>query len=119
MKTAVRTQIAEGLTIRLISAPCFLATKFDSFNDRGRGDFTGSFDIEDVVAVLDGRPEIVEEISDSPPELKTFLVKTFAALLEKEKFLESLPGHLKFDSTSPDRVSIVLERVRTIASIEL
>jgi hypothetical protein len=119
METAIRKEIAAGLSIRVISGACFLATKLDSFADRGRGDFMGSPDMEDVVTVLDGRPDIVDEISVSPPELKAFLVKTFAALLEKEEFLDSLPGHLEFDSASPGRVSIVLERIRTIASIEL
>ncbi len=41
MKTSVRKDIGEGLSIQLISAPSFLATKFDSFKDRGHGDFMG------------------------------------------------------------------------------
>ncbi len=70
------------------------------------------------MAVLDGRPEIVDEISDCPLELRAFLVKTFVALSKDEEFLDSLPGHLEFDGTSPGRVSIVLERIRAIASLE-
>jgi predicted nucleotidyltransferase len=119
VETAVPRQIAEGLTIRLISAPCFLATKLEAFKDRGNDDFMGSSDIEDVVAVLDGRPEIIDEIRDSPPEVKNVLVRTFAALLEEEGFLEALPGYLEVRGENPERISIFLERVWAIASMDL
>jgi len=37
--------------IRLITAPYFLATKFEAFHGRGHGDVRGSHDLEDIVAV--------------------------------------------------------------------
>jgi hypothetical protein len=97
----------------------FLATKLEAFKDRSHDDFMGSSDIEDVIAVLDGRPEIFDEIRDSPSQVKNFLVRTFAALLEEEAFLESLPGYVKVRSESPERISILLERVRAMASMEI
>lgn len=119
VETAVHREIAEGLTIRLISAPCFLATKLEAFKDRGYNDFMGSSDLEDVIAVMDGRPEVVDEIGDSPAPVKTFLVAVFAALLEEDDFLESLSGHIEGGGENPERVSIFLERVRTISSTDL
>jgi len=119
VETARPREISEGLTIRLISAPCFLATKLEAFEDRGHDDFMGSPDMEDVIAVLDGRPEVIGEIADSPLQVKTFLVKAFAVLLEEDGFRDSLYGHLDFDSEGPGRVSIFLGRVRTIASMEI
>ncbi|MEW6529568.1 MAG: hypothetical protein AB1473_01955 [Thermodesulfobacteriota bacterium] len=118
LETAVPLEIAEGLTIRVVSAPCFLATKLEAFKDRGHDDFMGSPDIEDVIAVVDGRPEVVEEISLSPREIKDFLVKAFAALLDEEAFLESLPGYMEAGGENPERVSISLQRVREIASMD-
>ncbi|MGO9122013.1 MAG: hypothetical protein ACLQPD_30920 [Desulfomonilaceae bacterium] len=50
VETAVSREIAEGLTIQLISTPCFLATKLEAFQDRGHDDFMGSSDMEDVIA---------------------------------------------------------------------
>jgi predicted nucleotidyltransferase len=119
VETAVTREIAEGLTIRLVSAPCFLATKLDAFKDRGEDDFMGSSDIEDVVALLDGRPEIIDEIRDSPLEVKRFLVKTFGALLENEEFVESLQGHLPPDSASQKRLSFLMERIQTVAVMDI
>ena len=117
VETAVPLEIAEGLTIRLISAPCFLATKLEAFADRGQGDFMGSSDMEDVIAVLDGRPELIEEIRNAPHEVQGFLVNSFAEILGDDDFLDSLSGHLEFESDNPGRVQIFLERVRAIASM--
>jgi predicted nucleotidyltransferase len=119
VETAVRRKIDEEHNIRLISAPCFLATKIDAFIDRGRGDFMESSDMEDVIAVLDGRPEIIDEIRDSPAEVKNFLVRAFRALLADEGFVESLPGHVEVDGESIGRLSVLFERMDTIASMEL
>ncbi len=117
IETAVAREIVDGLTIRLISAPCFLATKLEAFRDRGRSDFLASSDMEDVIAVLYGRPEVVDEIRHSHVEIKTFVAETCAALLGDEDFIQSLPGHLEFDSESPETVSTFVERLRAIASI--
>jgi hypothetical protein len=119
VETAVSLEIVEGLTIRIISAPCFLATKLEAFQDRGNRDFMASPDMEDVIAVLDGRPEVLDEIWDSPYEAKTWLISALSEFLEEEEFLNSLPGHLEFEFENPERVSILLERLRTIASMGL
>lgn len=55
---ALRTASLKTLrhvTVRVVSAPCFVATKLVAFGDRGKGDFYGSHDLEDVVTVVDGR----------------------------------------------------------------
>lgn len=41
-----------GLKVRIFSAPYFLATKIEAFKDRGRGDYLGSADLEDIVSVV-------------------------------------------------------------------
>lgn len=115
--TAGPLEISEGLTIRLISAPCFLAAKFEAFADRGEGDFMGSPDMEDIIAVLDGRPEIVDEIRDSPDDVRGFLATALTGLLDDEDFLECLSGHLEFAGDAPGRVSLFLKRVRAISAI--
>jgi len=53
------------LSIRVVSAPYFLATKLEAFDGRGKGDYQASHDLEDLVAVIDGRPEAVEEVASA------------------------------------------------------
>ncbi len=101
--------------VRIVRAPLFLATKVEAFGSRGAGDFAASQDIEDIVAVVDGRPAITTETGASPPELRHFLAETAEGWLANARFLEALPGHLPGDSASQLRVSIVLGRLREIA----
>ena len=66
-------RLPNGLQIRLISSPLFLATKLEAFSGRGGSDFRASHDLEDIVALLDGRPELVAEVSTASGELRSYL----------------------------------------------
>lgn len=61
LQHAVVKTIKKSLNVRVITAPYFLATKLEAFKDRGDNDFIASHDLEDIIAVLDGRPEIALE----------------------------------------------------------
>jgi hypothetical protein len=101
--------------IRLISAPYFLATKLEAFHGRGRFDYRLSRDLEDIVTVVDGRPEIVGEVDQTASSLREYLHREFSVLLTERDFLEALPGHLLPDTASQQRIQIVLARMRRIA----
>jgi hypothetical protein len=58
MDSAEEREIALGLNVRVFPAPYFSATKFEAFADRGDGDYLASRDLEDLVAVMDRRPEL-------------------------------------------------------------
>jgi predicted nucleotidyltransferase len=107
--------LPSGKKIRLVSAPYFLATKLAAFDGRGQGDYMMSHDMEDIVAVLDGRPEVVEEIRHCDPMLREHLQLRLAALLKDDRFLEALPGHMPGDEGSQARVPIIINRLRAIA----
>lgn len=104
-----------GHQIRLISAPYFLATKLEAFHGRGQSDYRMSHDLEDIIAVLDGRPEIVAEVEQAATPLTQYLSGEFSAMLSNPNFLESLPGNLLPDVVSQQRIRIVLDRIRQIA----
>ncbi|MCB2182593.1 MAG: hypothetical protein KQH63_11235 [Desulfobulbaceae bacterium] len=76
-----------------------------------------SHDIEDIVAVLDGRPEVVTEIDKASHELRAHLGKRFEELLGSPRFREALPGNMPPDEASQARVPKVLERMRDIAKL--
>ncbi|MBV6485278.1 MAG: hypothetical protein KF732_05565 [Flavobacteriales bacterium] len=58
--------------IQILPAPCYLATKFEAFNNRGK-DYRTSHDFEDIIYIIDNRTSIVEEVKNTLPEIKTFL----------------------------------------------
>lgn len=114
---AGRVALPSGRFINLVTAPYFLAGKFAAFAGRGNGDYLMSHDMEDIVAVLDGRPEIVEEITNCPPELRHHLVECFQALLAGNGFREALPGQMPGDAASQARIPRIIQRIKEIAEI--
>lgn len=117
VQSAQRVMLPSGTSIQLITAPAFLATKFEAFADRGRGDLLGSHDMEDIVNVLDGRPEIVEEVAVSPDELKRYLVDRCNALLALPNFMDALSGMVFPDESLAGRVKMIGLRLKQIAEI--
>ncbi|MES0396777.1 MAG: hypothetical protein ABUK17_04465, partial [Syntrophobacteria bacterium] len=67
--------VIDGMTIKLIRAPYFLGTKLEAFYGRGKADYMASHDLEDLITVLDGRVEIVEEVRQSEEGIKRYLAE--------------------------------------------
>ena len=117
MEAAVVRSIAEGLDVRIVTAPFFVATKLEAFKGRGKGDFLGSRDLEDLVSVVDGRVTLVTEVKAETAELLTYIRTEMSALLAAEGFIDALPGYLLPDAVSQSRISIVLQRIKELASL--
>lgn len=117
METAQVVALPNAMKIRLIAAPVFMATKFEAFADRGRGDLLGSHDLEDIVNVLDGRPELPDEITISSIELQRYLSDRCAALLATPGFLDALQGMVFPDEFLAERVGMLVERFRLISKM--
>ncbi|MGD1982311.1 MAG: hypothetical protein PVF93_00240 [Chromatiaceae bacterium] len=73
LRAAVSVERPSGAGVRSVSAPYFLTTKLEVFDGRGNGDYLTSHDIEDLVAVIDGRPELLRELAESADDLKDYL----------------------------------------------
>lgn len=73
-----------------------------------------SHDLEDVLSVIDGRPELLEELKTADSVLTEFIRKTFSDLVQDEDFLNALPG-LIMDGSPAVRAPALLERLRAIA----
>ena len=116
--TAEAVTLPSGVVIQLITAPLFVATKFEAFADRGNEDLLGSHDLEDIVNVVDGRPQLVDEIARAVPELRTYLAGKAVRLLGMPDFSNYLPGLVVQDETLPDRVATVASRLKQIASLD-
>lgn len=115
MDHAETVQLGADLEIRHVSAPYFLITKLEAFAGRGNGDFMLSQDIEDIIAVIDGRKEILEEVDNCELELKETLSDCIDDMLSDGRFTDAIPGHLLPDEASQARVPIVIERLKQIA----
>ena len=114
---AISRTIKKSIDIKIISAPYFLATKLEAFKDRGKKDFLSSHDMEDIVSLIDGRAEIIEDIKKTPSDLRKYLAIEFLALLNDDKFIQALPGHFNYSYEIQSRKKIVEERIKLIVSL--
>lgn len=118
LETAESVELPSGRRIRMVTAPYFLATKLAAFDGRGKGDYMMSHDMEDIVAVLDGRSETVDEVRRSAERVRHYLAARFHTLLADRNFIDALPGHLPGDEGSQARLPLIIERIEAIAKTE-
>lgn len=116
IETATQLKLPNGMLIRLITAPVFVATKFEAFHGRGGNDYLASHDLEDIITVIDGRPELTQEIDQVETELGDYLAAEINGLLEDHNFLMALPGHLPGDAASQARLPELIRRLRAIGN---
>jgi predicted nucleotidyltransferase len=111
--TAEPRILPDGLTIKVIRSPLFLATKVNTWRERGNGDLL-SQDMEDIVAVVDGRPALLDEVRGSSPQLQAFLAEAFAGLLLNRGLRDAIAGHLGGNAVASARANmaiVILEEI--------
>ena len=118
VKTAQVVMLDDVVSIRLIAAPVFVATKFEAFQGRGKGDFLMSHDLEDIITVVDGRASLVEEARQFPVELRKYLAVNFRKLLALPAFLDALAGHLPGDAASQARLPGLINKFNEVAQLD-
>lgn len=110
-------QLDTTVSIKVISAPYFLATKLEAFKNRGNQDFLSSHDLEDIISLIDSRAEIIADVFGASSLLKEYLALEFLALIQNDQFIQALPGHVNYSDTSANRETIILERMQKIIDL--
>jgi len=100
------------LAIRVISAPSFLATKLVSYTDRGGRD-PYHHDLEDIIALVDGRESLTIELEQESHELRIFVAQAIGRMLS-EGMSSNIAYHLPPDDASQARLPLVLKRLRAM-----
>lgn len=106
------TAKAKDQDIKILSAPCYLATKFEAFNNRG-SDYRISHDIEDIIYVLDNRIGIVEEIENDDTRIANFIKEQLQNISNKGLLQEVLMAHIH-PLMLDERLPIVEEKTTQI-----
>ena len=94
-REAIDYAIDENHSVRILSAPYFIATKLAAFNDRGKSDGRSSQDFEDIVFVLENRSTIWEELTDVKGQVKEYILEEFSKLANNPSLFEWLDGHVE------------------------
>jgi hypothetical protein len=114
--TAQTARIA-GHRVRIVTPALFVATKLEAFHGRGGGDVFASHDIEDIVTVVDGRQEIVDEIAAAAADVRAYVASEVRSLLDNADFVEALSGFLLPDAASQARRPLLEQRLRALCGL--
>jgi hypothetical protein len=117
MASAQRVPIA-GLQARVISSVYFVASKLEAFHGRGQADVIASSDLEDVVMVVDGRPQLFDEIDRADPLVRQFIATEIGDLMSNRRFTDSLGAFLDSDRASQARRPLLERRLHAIAALQ-
>lgn len=109
------TAKAKDQEIFILSAPCYLATKFEAFNDRGT-DYRTSHDMEDIINVLDNRINIVDEIANDDTRISHFIKEQLLNMIDKGLMQEVLIAHIH-PLMIEERLPIVDEKITKILNL--
>lgn len=113
-RTAMQLQLASGSTIYIIRPEYFVGTKLEAFRGRGNDDFILSPDIEDVITVIDGRAELVEEICGAEEELRVFIRGELKRYVSEPQFCDAVQGHVATDAAGKEQYRRIFERIHRI-----
>jgi hypothetical protein len=103
IETAVPEQLEEALEIKL-----------EAHRGRGEGDLIGSRDAEDILLLVDGREQLLEEIASGEPDIREYIAEQIAELLDDPNFDHFLEGNIRGPA---GRVDIVYERLLAISTL--
>jgi hypothetical protein len=112
---AAQTFDIAGHNVRVVTPALFIATKLVAFHGRGGDDVSASHDLEDIVAVVDGRPEIVGDVAAASADVRAYIASEVRALLNNPDFIEALSGFVLPDAASQARRPLLEGRLRALS----
>lgn len=105
---AVWRELPSGAKIRAAPPVYMLAMKLEAFAGRGHGDFLASRDFADIITLIDGRRELLDEVANSPAYVRRYIAQEMRRYLTKPRLLDGLAGTMRGDAASQERVETVL-----------
>ncbi len=74
----------------------YIIIKFEAVKGRGDNDYYGSRDLEDIIAIVNGRVELMQELMLFSEKLRKYIYGELSILLEDRLFIEVILGHLTY-----------------------
>lgn len=108
-------ELPAGIKINILPSPYFLATKLEAFIDRGKNDFYGSHDYEDIIYLIDNRTTIVEEILAADIKVKEFIKTQLTAIKNHPQAEEILAMHIH-PLIREERFQMLMEKIELITN---
>lgn len=114
-KSALRKPVQHILSnrakIQIIHPVYYFATKTEAFINRGKNDYRSSHDFEDIILLINGRVEIVDEFLSFDAKLRTNMTNYWRPKICKNEFITHVYEHLDAYEDN-ERTNIVMDRWR-------
>jgi hypothetical protein len=116
---AERRELPSGRVIRAVPPPFLLATKLEAFADRGGDDCLARRDFEDIVLLVDGRSELVDEVRAGPSDLVAYVSDDVTRVLALPTSEYGIEGALSGQGAAERAATVTLPRFRALANSSL
>ena len=106
----------DGIEIKVLPFPYFLATKFSAFYDRGGKDPRTSHDFEDIVYILNHTSNIADLIFGSDKKVQLYLKEAFLKILDDTILQEAVIGNLYYENQMA-RFDKIIDKLKEITNV--
>jgi hemerythrin superfamily protein len=109
-------QVNDYLSVRIFSSVYYLASKIEAFLNRGGEDFRMSEDFQDIIYLLDNRPELEKEIKHGFYQVREYIQNNFRQLLSHADLEEGICYALPYglDEYGVEKIKQAMERIAGI-----
>ena len=114
LKTAEPYKLTNDIVIPLLTPPFFVATKLEAYHGRGNNDPLASHDMEDIFNIVDGRLELVDEISSVHEDVRLYIAEQVNQLLAHDMIDYAIQGIVFGDTARADIVYARLEAIKAL-----
>lgn len=116
LQDPITVELEPGLPVSVARPLVYLGTKFEALTNRGSKHLIGDTDLEDIVTVMAYGEDILPELADADPALRTYLQDQATRLLTMKNISELVSGCLSSESQSQACVPRVIEALHVIRS---
>jgi len=106
----------DGIVIKVLPLPYFLATKFSAFYNRGGKDPRTSHDFEDIIYILNHTSNIDGLIFSSDKKVQLFLKEAFLKILDDSTLQEAVIGNLYYENQMA-RFDKIINKLKEIINV--
>ena len=108
-KQKISIVLPSKASIFIFPVEYFLASKIEAYQKRGKNDFYGSKDIEDIITVFDGTLQL-QKIFLKRNSAVEFVIKALKEFCKNQNFIQSLTGHIEFgDIQRAERILLFIQ----------
>lgn len=107
-------QTPAGTSIRVVDLALFVCMKLEAFAQRGE---ENQKDLEDILALVNGRRSLADDLESTSAELKAFIVSQIIDLIANKTVMQDLEQYMPYGFNDIGRLKIIRERLQNIADL--